>query len=128
MRLSKVINEAIRKASKGKGISSETATITKAVKSAVKAYRGTTKGVFEKHAQIKFESARGCVPLSVMDDETLLHIIKTEHLNIVQRTCEIADDENYSLNAELARAIATDSVLLGAVFNLENETEGNELL
>jgi len=128
MRLSKIIDTGIRKASKGKDTTTEVKAVLKAVKGAVKAYKGSFSDEFEKNKDIKVTTVMGCVTIAVLDDESLLTLIRKEHRQVVAETCTEDGNENYELNAELARGIATNSTILAACYWLGNENAGSGLL
>jgi len=127
VRLSVQLNKAISKARKGKNIGEAIVSITKAIKGAVAAYKGTSKGALKANKDAKYDTVEGSMPMSVLDEESLLVIIGREHRKCVVNCSAV--DENYSLNAELAREISTNSTLLGATYWLSNvNSEGNTLL
>ncbi len=130
MRFSTLINQTIKAASKGKNTEECTTQIVDIIKGAVKAYKGTSKGALKANKKLKADTVRGCVNLSILDEESLLMIIKQRHSQAVLATCDNGDDDdNYSLNAELCRAIATDNILLGAVYWMSNpDTASTKLL
>jgi len=128
MRLSKILANAKNKAAKGKNIDKEVAAICDVIKGAVKAYKGSSKGAFEANKVEKLYTAYGRTPMSVLDDESLIVTIASAHKQAVITTCQNKTDENYSLNAELAREVATNSIILGACFWLTTESEANSLL
>lgn len=129
MRFSKTISKAIKLATDGKDIEDMVESIVDTIEGAVKAYKGTSKGALKANKSIKADTVRGCVNLSILDEESLLVIIKQRHSCAVASTCDVEDDENYSLNAELCRAMATDNVLLGAAYWLSNpDTDSTKLL
>ncbi len=128
MRFSKLTTNAINKAIKGKDASKEIGAVVEAIEKAVVAYKGTSKGAFKLNKDHNIQTGRGCMPMATLDDAELLAQIKSRHMNIVQDTCQSTGDENVSLSAELARGIATDSIILGACYHLTQESEGNDFL
>jgi len=131
MRLSKVITTAIKLAKDDKDFSKEVDTINDRIAGAIKAYdsKAVAAEVYAANKDIKFETAMGPVLGTLLDDESLLHVVARRQKSIV--TCVAGSElpENYSSNAELARAIATDTELLGALYFLTAEdAEGDELL
>jgi len=129
MRFSKLLTQTIKKAQKGKSIDKEIDTIIGTVEAAVEAYKGSSKGALKANKNLTIETVSGCVSMSMLDEESLLQVIKQRHSAAVAATCTDIADENFSLNAELCRAIATDANLLGAAYWLGNaDTEANALL
>ena len=130
MRLSKLLSNTLARANKGKNIEEEVKEITSVIKGAVKTYGGDTKNAFENNKAAKVVTISGGRPcgMSVLDDASLLAVIIKEQKAIAREFCETEADENYSANAELARAIATNGAILGACFWLTEENEANNLL
>ena len=131
MRFSNLTTAAIKKASKGKDASKEIEAVVAVITKAVVAYTGNEKAAkkaFARNKNQNTETVRGCMPLATLDDASLVTLIKTQHLNIVADTCQTQADENFALNAELARGIATNPVILGACFHLGEVSEGNDFL
>ena len=128
MRFSKTISKAITRSLKGKDATSEVEAVVAAIEKAVVAYKGTSKGAFKANKDHNVETVRGCMPMATLDDASLLVLVQAEHLNIVTDTCQTTKDENVALNAELARGIATNAIILGACFHLTQESEGNDFL
>ena len=128
MRFSQLLNNTTKKAAKGKDISLEIADIKEVIEGAVVTYKGTSKGALKANKNQKVLTIEGTLPMSVLDNESLLVIIAKQHRAAVVETCATEQEENFSMNAELCRAIATNGIILGAVYHLTNESEGNNLL
>jgi len=128
MRFSKLIANTITKVNKGKGTVADVKEIVATIKSAVKTYGGA-KNAFELNKDVKAGGTAGLgVCMAVMDDESLLTVIRTEHKKVVEDTCSDGQPENFSMNAELTRGIATNAKILGACHWLTTETDGNSLM
>ena len=131
MRFSQLVIKTTAKAVKGKNVDQEITQIVETVKSVVNGYRGDSKAnkQLRKNKDVEVDTIRGCVPLSFLDNASLLAIIQREHSKVIQETCANRGDENFSLNAELKRGLATNAKILGATYWLEKgETEELYLL
>ena len=130
MRFSTLINQTIKSAAKGKDTRKGVNSILTTVLGAVKAYSGKGIKVLKANKKLTVDTGvRGCQSLSILDEESLLYIVKSRHTQAVLGTCDNADDDNYNLNAELCRALATDNILLGACYWLSNpDTASTKLL
>ena len=127
MRFSKLIQKAVKVSQKGKDNEANITEIVKVIEGAVVAYKGTAKGAFKANKGIKVCTSRGEQGLGKLDEESLLVILQAAHM---QAVADIDDDnENMSLNAELARALATNPVILGTCYWLGNpDTAATALL
>ena len=127
MRFSTLITKAVKKASKGKNNEENISKIVEVVERSITAYRGTSKGVLAANKDVRVCTVRGEQSLRKLDEESLLIIIKAAHGNCIGSVDD--ENENFELNAELSRALATDPVLLGATYWLANpDTEATKLL
>ncbi len=128
-RLSNTITKAIRIENKGKSASKEIKSILEAISGAVTSYGATTpKKAFKANKGLTYETVLGCTMLGSLTNADLVAVIMRQHRLIVQDTCQNGQGENFSLNAELARGIATDPLILGACYYLSNPSTGNGLL
>ena len=65
---------------------------------------------------------------SIRLSENCLKYNNYENKKVVEDTCSDGQPENFSMNAELTRGIATNAKILGACHWLSTETEGNSLM
>lgn len=131
-RLSVLVANAIKETKKENGDTKEAieALVAK-ISTAVEAYAGkdSAEAAFERNAGVKTQTVEGTVPMSILDEASLLAVIQKEQKKIAVAVTGDDKDDNYSQNAELARAIATNSQILGAVACLKAGDAGdNEFL
>lgn len=128
-RLSQLIDNAIKATKKDGGDATPIIGEIKAkIDGAITAYAGkdAVEGAYARNAGVKVQTVEGRMPMSVLDEASLLEVLKKEQKSIAVAILGNGnEDENYSQNAELARAIATNAVLLGAVHFLDNASSSD---
>lgn len=128
-RLSQLIDNAIKATKKDGGdATSAIAEIKAKIDGAITAYAGkdAVEKAYERNAGVKTQTVEGTLPMSVLDEASLLEVLKREQKRIAVAILGNGnEDENYSQNAELARAIATNAQILGSVHFLSNASSSD---
>jgi hypothetical protein len=126
-RLSKLIENAQKELKKDNGDATGAINaIKEKIDGAITAYAGkdAVEGAYERNSGVKTDTVEGVMPMSVLDEASLLTVLSKQQKRIVVEVLGADKDENYSQNAELARAIATNSQILGAVHYLAADDAG----